>query len=106
VDDSEFVTGGSSARFSAPEGVDAQQYTSDLLACSGTTADGAQAKPIPGSDERHRKAAACIRDGGFPDYPDDIEEERAWTPPDEDAFDRVAKRCDAEASGTGAEAGR
>jgi hypothetical protein len=113
VEDSEFETGGDAgARFSAPEGVDAEQYSADLVECSGGAADGQAAKPLPGSDERNRKAAACIRAGGFPDYPDGIEEERKWTPPDEDTFDRVAKKCDAEAFGTGerfetgAEAGR
>jgi hypothetical protein len=113
VDDSEFATGGEAgARFSAPEGVDAEQYSADLVECSGGSGDAPAAKPLPGSDERNRKAAACIRAGGFPDYPDGIEEERKWTPPDEDTFDRVAKKCDAEAFGTGerfetgAEAGR
>jgi hypothetical protein len=107
VDDSQFAeSGGSSAQVSVPPGVDADRWTADLIACSGGVADAPAAQPAPGQDELGREAAACIRDGGFPDYPDGIEDQRRWKPTDPDAFDRVAKDCDAKVFGVGAEAGR
>lgn len=105
VDDSEFAnSGGSGARFSAPEGVDAEKYSADLIACSGGSADAPAAKPLPGSDERLRREAACIRDGGFPDFPDGLEDQRRWEPRDEEAFERTAEECSRKSFGDGAAA--
>jgi hypothetical protein len=107
VDDSQFTaSGGSRARVSVPPGVDADRWTADLAACSGGAADAPAAQPAPGQDELGRKAAACIRDGGFPDYPDGIEDQRRWKPSDADTFERVAEDCDAKVFGVGTEAGR
>ena len=103
VDDSEVGgsgTGGG-ARLAVPEGVDPAKWSDDLIACAGSTGAGEApaAQPIPGNDELLRKTAACIRDGGFPDYPDDLEDRRRWEPGDADAFDRVARDCDDEVFG-------
>jgi hypothetical protein len=108
VDDSQFAeSGGSRARMSVPAGVDADRWVADLNACSGGATDAPAAKPAPGQDALVRKEAACIRDGGFPDYPDGIEDQRRWKPSDADAFDRVAKDCGAKVYGAvGTEAGR
>ncbi|PZE86219.1 hypothetical protein [Curtobacterium sp. MCBD17_032] len=108
VDDSQFAeSGGSRAQVSVPEGVDPDRWVADLDACSGGAADAPAAEPVPGWDALTRKAAACIRDGGFPDYPDGMEDQRRWKPSDTDAFDRVAQECDAKVFGAvGTEAGR
>lgn len=92
--------GGSSAKVSAPDGVDAQRWATDLLGCSGVderAGAGGAATAAPGSAEAERKTVACIRDNGFPDYPDGDDERRSYRPADQDAFDRVAQDCDDEA---------
>jgi hypothetical protein len=115
VDDSDFAGGGGAGeQVSVPQGVDPDRWTADLVRCSGGAADAPAAQPLPGMDELRREAAACIRAGGFPDYPDGIEDQRTWQPSDADAFEHVAKDCDAQVyeagtgarAGTGAEAGR
>lgn len=93
---------GSTMQLSAPEGVDPEQYQADLKRCldAGTGAgDAAMAQPMPGGDERTRKTAECIREHGFSDYPDDEEAKAAWHPDDENAFDEVARSCQAQAAG-------
>ncbi|NQW91456.1 hypothetical protein HQQ88_14270 [Curtobacterium sp. VKM Ac-2861] len=92
-----------------PEGVDPDQWQSDLAACakgSGTAGDAVgSAESIPGGAEAARKAAKCIREHGFADYPDD--DQSAYEPSDPDAFAEVAQECERTAfDGLGAEAGK
>ncbi|OII29599.1 hypothetical protein BIU98_10255 [Curtobacterium sp. MMLR14_010] len=92
----------STMQLSAPDGVDPDQYRDDLKNClgDGTEAgDVPAAKPMGPEPEQARKAAACIRDHGFADYPDDEEGKIQYRPDDEAAFDEVARSCDAEAFG-------
>lgn len=102
-------SGGDTLQLSAPDGVDEEQYHADLTSClddSAGAGDAQAAKPMPGSDEQQRKVAECIRDRGFEDYPDDEEAKIRYQPDDQDAFDEVARACDAEAfAGSGAGAG-
>lgn len=93
---------GSTMQLSAPDGVDPDQYRDDLKNClgDGTGAGDAQAaKPMGSSPEQARKAAACIREHGFSDYPDDEEGKIHYRPDDEAAFEEVARSCDDEAFG-------
>lgn len=93
---------GSTMQLSAPDGVDPDQYRDDLKGCLGDgtgAGDAPAAKPMDLDPERTRKAAACIRDHGFADYPDDEEGKIQYRPDDEAAFDEVAKSCTEEAFG-------
>lgn len=91
---------------SAPDGVDKEQWTKDFEQCLGGeegAGEGgfAAAKPMPGSEEKMREAAKCIRDGGFSDYPDGPEAQAKYKADDEDAFEDVARKCDEQAFGKG-----
>ncbi|QSB24088.1 hypothetical protein [Curtobacterium sp. 24E2] len=94
---------GGTVNLSTPDGVDPDQYKSDLTACLGDgkgAGSAEQAKPIEGFAEKMQAAAKCIREGGFSDYPDDEERQRSYQPDDAAAFDEVAKKCDEEAIGS------
>ncbi len=98
-------SGGQTMQFGAPDGVDPEQYQADLKECigdGGGAGDGKMAKPMEGAAEQQRQAAACIREGGFSDYPDDEAGRQAYQPDDRAAFDEVARACDEETLGTGA----
>lgn len=93
-------SGGTTLQLSAPDGVDEDQYQADLKSCLGDSAaagDAQMAKPMPGSADRQRRAAECIRERGFEDYPDDEEAKAGYQPDDEAAFDEVARTCSDEA---------
>jgi hypothetical protein len=95
-------SGGRTMDLSAPDGVDPEQYQTDLTTCLGDAegAGNAQvAKPMEGLDDKMQQAAECIRDNGFSDYPDDEDGKRAYQPDDADAFAEVAKTCDEQAFG-------
>jgi len=99
--------GGSSAQISTPDGVDEEQYRADLKDCVGDgsgAGDAQMAKPMPGAAEKLHEEAACIRDGGFSDYPDDQEAMATYRPADQDAFEEVAKACSDEVFGATGEA--
>jgi hypothetical protein len=107
VDDSQFAADDpAGAQVTVPDGVDADRWAADLVSCSGGAADAPAAQPLPGDDERRRRSAACIRDGGFADYPDDLDEQRRWQPADADAFERVAVECDRQSYETGIGTGK
>ncbi|MCA5922341.1 hypothetical protein [Curtobacterium oceanosedimentum] len=96
-------SGGQTMQFGAPDGVDPEQYQADLKECigdGGGAGDGKMAKPMEGAAEQQRQAAACIREGGFSDYPDDEAGRQAYQPDDRAAFDEVARACDEEAFGS------
>ncbi|MBT1675126.1 hypothetical protein [Curtobacterium aurantiacum] len=89
--------GGPTVQLSAPDGVDEEQYRDDLTGCLDDTAGAGEAdaaKPAPGMAGKALEAAACIREHGFSDYPDDEEGWIAYQPEDEAAFDEVARSCD------------
>ncbi|MBF4614073.1 hypothetical protein [Curtobacterium sp. VKM Ac-1376] len=89
-------TGGGSMQLSAPDGVDPEQYQEDLKGCvddSAAAGDAQGAQPIPGSEEIARKTAECLREQGFPDYPDDQEAQARYQPDDQSAFDEAAGPC-------------
>lgn len=96
-------SGGQTMEIGAPDGVDPEQYQADLKECigdGGGAGDGQMAKPMEGAAEQQRRAAACIREGGFSDYPDDEAGMQAYQPDDRAAFDEVARACDEEAFGS------
>ncbi|MBT1672682.1 hypothetical protein [Curtobacterium flaccumfaciens] len=87
---------GGSMQLGAPDGVDPEQYQDDLKGClddSAAAGDAQAAQPIPGSEEIARKTAECLREQGFPDYPDDQEAQARYQPDDQSAFDEVAGPC-------------
>lgn len=89
-------SGGKTLQLSAPDGVDEDQYQADVKTClddSAGAGDASMAKQMPGSAGRQRKAAECIRDRGFEDYPDDEEAKAGYQPDDQTAFDDVARTC-------------
>lgn len=100
-------SGGGTMQLSAPDGVDEERYRDDLASCldDSGAGDAQAAKPMPGSEEQQRKAAECIRERGFEDYPDDEDAKVRYQPDDPDAFDEVARACDAEAFGAAGGAG-
>ncbi|QKS86516.1 hypothetical protein [Curtobacterium flaccumfaciens] len=89
-------TGGGSMQLSAPDGVDPEQYQEDLKGClddSAAAGDAQAAQPMPGSEEIARKTAECLREQGFPDYPDDQDAQMRFQPDDQQAFDDAAGPC-------------
>lgn len=97
------TAGNGGAQVQVPDGVDPDQYTADLGTCIGDgegAGDGVQAKPMEGLDDKLREAAACIREEGFSDYPDDEAGMRSYRPDDEAAFEEVAKTCNERAFGS------
>jgi len=89
-------TGGGSMQLSAPDGVDPEQYQEDLTGClddSAAAGDAQAAQPMPGSEEIARKTAECLREQGFPDFPDDQEAQNRFQPDDQEAFDEAAHTC-------------
>ena len=89
-------TGGGSMQLSAPDGVDPEQYQRDLKGClddSAAAGDAQAAQPMPGSEEIARKTAECLREQGFPDYPDDQDAQMRFQPDDQQAFDDAAGPC-------------
>lgn len=83
-----------------PDGVDPDQFSEAVAACAKDAGieEGGTAQEAPGAAEAAKKAAECIRENGFSDYPDDAEAQ--YEPADQDAFDAVAKKCDDEAFGS------
>jgi hypothetical protein len=97
---------GRGTTLSAPEGVDQEQWSNDLQSCMGESSgagDGGfqAAKPMPGSDEKLKEMAQCIRDGGFSDYPDGQDAQAKYQADDQSAFEEVAGKCSDEAFGEG-----
>lgn len=89
-------SGGGSMQLSAPDGVDPEQYQEDLKGClddSAAAGDAQAAQPMPGSEEIARKTAECLREQGFPDFPDDQEAQNRFQPDDQEAFDEAAHTC-------------
>ncbi|PZF33004.1 hypothetical protein [Curtobacterium sp. MCPF17_051] len=89
-------TGGGAMQLSAPDGVDPEQYQEDLKGClddSAAAGDAQAAQPMPGSEEIARKTAECLREQGFPDFPDDQEAQSRFQPDDREAFDEAAGTC-------------
>ncbi|NQX22368.1 hypothetical protein [Curtobacterium sp. VKM Ac-2852] len=89
-------TGGGSMQLSAPDGVDPEQYQEDLKGClddSAAAGDAQAAQPMPGSEEIARKTAECLREQGFPDYPDGQDAQMRFQPDDQQAFDDAAGPC-------------
>lgn len=84
-----------------PDGVDPAQYESDMATCAPSTGarDGVGSGGQPGPDEAFRKAAGCVREHGFEDYPDDPDAIARYQPSDRAAFDDVVETCDAGSSG-------
>ncbi|WP_420363637.1 hypothetical protein AABM26_04685 [Curtobacterium aetherium] len=77
-----------------PDGVDPDTFAEDLATCSGGPGGAGDAPesvlvPEPG----HDAAVACIREQGYPDYPDTLADQRRYEPADQDTFDQVVDRC-------------
>jgi hypothetical protein len=84
-------------QLSAPDGVDADQWHTDLVACTGDGKGAGEervAKPLPGMEDMARDMAECMRENGFADYPDDSGDQVAYQPSgDESTFDDVSQTC-------------
>ncbi len=102
VSDDDLVAG----RLAIPDGADPEAFARASDACDATSAaahDGAgaaeeSAEPLdlgPGF-------VRCVRDAGFPDFPDEPEAQAAFEPADPAGYDRVWADC-AEAAGAGPE---
>lgn len=82
---------------SPPDGVDADQWRSDLVACTGdgkAPGEANVAKPMPGMEDMARAMAECMRDNGFSDYPDDQGDQVSYTPSeDASTFADVEQTC-------------
>lgn len=90
---------------SPPDGVDADQWREALVSCSGSgsagAGDGQAAQPMPGMDGMARALGECVRDAGYDDYPDEAEEQAAYTPSGDTAtFESVQQTCSDEAYAT------
>ncbi|WP_413602931.1 hypothetical protein [Curtobacterium sp. Curtsp57] len=84
-------------QLSPPDGVDADQWRSDLVACTGdgkAPGEANVAKPMPGMEDMARAMAECMRDNGFSDYPDDQGDQASYTPSgDASTFADVEQTC-------------
>jgi hypothetical protein len=87
----------SAINLSAPDGVDADQWRSDLVSCTGDgkgPGEANVAKPMPGMEDMARDMAECMRDNGFADYPDDQGEQATYTPSgDASTYADVEQTC-------------
>jgi hypothetical protein len=84
-------------QLSPPDGVDADQWRTDLVACTGDgkgAGEAQVAKPLPGMEDMARDMAECMRENGFPDYPDDSGDQVGYQPSgDESTYDDVSQTC-------------
>lgn len=102
-DDPDPARSGSSSQLSVPDGVDPQRWNADFLECAGASGAEGRAQELPGADDLDRARAACFREHGYEDFPDDAEQQSSYTPADPSAFDAVAQQCDRSGGhGTGA----
>jgi hypothetical protein len=89
--------GGGSQTLTAPDGVDEEQWNTDLAACTGDGKGAGEsgfkpAEPV-GSPEQRRKIASCIREHGFADYPDDDDAQATYRADDQQAFQDASNTC-------------
>lgn len=91
--------GSKTQTLSAPDGVDEEQWTTDLQSCMGSGGGAGEGfKPAQaGSPEQEKRVNECIRKNGFSDYPDDADAKQSYKPDDEAAFDDVTSKCLTEA---------
>ncbi|MBF4605118.1 hypothetical protein [Curtobacterium sp. VKM Ac-2884] len=89
----------------APDGVDGEQWDTDLQECMGDqgAGEGFQAAKPAGTPEQRKQAAECIRDSGFSDYPDGDAAMQSYRPDDEQAFQDASSKCFDQAFGAGSE---
>jgi hypothetical protein len=84
-------------QLSPPDGVDADQWRTDLVACTGDgkgAGEAQVAEPLPGMEGMACDMAECMRENGFPDYPDDSGDQVAYRPSgDESTFNDVSQTC-------------
>lgn len=100
-------SGGSTMTFAAPDGVDEEQWGTDLDACleeAGVGDAAGGAAPIV-DREQQRQLARCIRDHGFEDYPDDEQGQQTYEPSDAQALQDAESTCFDEVVGPDAGAG-
>ncbi len=92
---------GDTAEVAIPDGVDAAAYSRDLDACIAEHGDhsAGDAQEAPDAREKAVESAQCIRERGFPDFPDDQDGQRRYRPSDQQIFDSAAKACDEEVYG-------
>lgn len=101
-------SGSGTMTLAAPDGVDQEQWMTDLKACldadGGAGAAFKPAEPV-GDPEQLRQVAQCIRDEGFADYPDDEQGQMAYQASDEQALQEASMRCFDEVIGAAGGAG-
>ncbi|PZF57708.1 hypothetical protein DEJ23_06080 [Curtobacterium sp. MCSS17_008] len=82
-------------KFSVPEGADPDQYLADAAECADKVPGGG-AVGVTGpaqSSGSSPEFAECLRDGGFPDFPDDPEAQTEYQPGDEQGYEQRVERC-------------
>jgi hypothetical protein len=91
-----------SNKVSVPEGVDADQYTKDLETCAKSVPGGVagEAAAAPPGGTESAALAKCVRQGGFTDYPDDLEAQAEYEAADEKGLEERYDHCLRELSGT------
>lgn len=89
--------GEKSSAFEVPAGVDPEQWEADTGECankSGSGAGGAEKAVVdPEAEALMAKAAECVRENGFSDYPDDPDKMGSYKASDPDTFQDVLQTC-------------
>lgn len=91
-------------RIAVPDGADAEAFSAASVECAqavgGRGAGAAQGPATPLSFGP--EIASCVRDAGFPDFPDDPDAQADYQPRDEHGYGAAVARCAAEHGGGGA----
>lgn len=94
---------GDGAQVTVPDGVDQDEYLAAMGECAKQAGvEGTAAAPAQSDEKFFRKLekqAACLRENGFPDFPDPDRsgKDPGWQPDDDAAFTAASDKCDAEA---------
>lgn len=103
VSDEQFTSG----RFSIPEGADPDEYQKASAECSAKNRSAGDAQGQATPFGFGPEVAACLRDSGFADYPDDPGAQGEYVPQDGDGFGAALGKCVAEhGDGAGVQAPR
>lgn len=103
VADEQFTSG----NFSIPEGADPDEYLKADEECSAKNRSAGDAQGPATPFGFGPAVAACLRDSGFADYPDDPGAQGEYVPHDGDGFDAALDKCVTEhGDGAGVQAPR
>lgn len=83
-----------SVSLEVPDGVDPSQYRDDMAGCAKSSGAGdAAAQPLPGAGKEWEKTVSCVREHGFPDFPDDMDAAASFAPADTSTYEDVLETC-------------